>query len=302
MSDPATPRPRDPATAVPLASVLARLGRLSITARQAVEGLLAGQHRSVRRGLAVEFAGHRAYEPGDDLRRLDWAVSARSDRLVVRLDEEERRLRALLVLDASGSMAYGTPSKWSVARTVGAAAAFLLVMQADAVGLQPCGGNEDEPLAPGSTMGHLMRLFDRLDALSPAGPGPLAAAVLAAARSLDRRGLLLVITDAFTEPGPLADACAFARHRQHEVRVVQLVAPAEEVLSPTGTTEFIGLEGEGRRRLDADRLRPYYQRDFQAHRAVLAARLAAAGATLVQARSDQDPANILALLTQARRC
>lgn len=84
--------------------------------------------------------------------------------------------------------------------------------------------------------------------------------------------------------------------------MVQLVAPAEEVLSPTGTTEFIGLEGEGRRRLDADRLRPYYQRDFQAHRAVLAARLAAAGATLVQARSDQDPANILALLTQARRC
>src|SRR3569832_916845 len=93
--------------------VLQRLGKVGVSARQAVESALVGQHRSVHRGLSVEFAGHRPYQPGDDLRRLDWIVYARSDRWDVRLYEEETRLRATVVLDASGSMAFGAKGERS---------------------------------------------------------------------------------------------------------------------------------------------------------------------------------------------
>ena len=116
--------------------VIERLGNLSITARQAVESVLSGQHRSVRRGLSVEFAGHREYQPGDDLRHLDWLVWARSDRYDVRQYEEETKLRATIILDASGSMAYGSAkvSKLAYARSLTAALGYLMIRQSDAVG------------------------------------------------------------------------------------------------------------------------------------------------------------------------
>lgn len=117
--------------------VLERLGRVGVTARHAVESILAGQHRSIRHGLSVEFAGHRPYQIGDDIRHLDWLVWARTDRYNIKVYEEETRLRATLVVDCSGSMAYGSTGiqKLDYARELAACLGFLMARQSDAVGL-----------------------------------------------------------------------------------------------------------------------------------------------------------------------
>ena len=156
--------------------VLARLGALSLTARQAVESVLAGQHRSVRHGLSVEFADHREYQPGDDLRHLDWLVLARSDRYQIRRYEEETRLRATLVLDASGSMGYGPAgaTKLEYARGLAAALGYLMVRQNDSVGLATFDTAVREFQPPGSTMAHYLQLLDALARTQPGAETRLA--------------------------------------------------------------------------------------------------------------------------------
>src|SRR5215210_2401150 len=118
---------------------LAALGRIEIVARWIVDGFISGLHRSPRKGFSVEFAEFRPYQPGDDLRYLDWRVAARTDRWVVKQFEEETNLRATIVLDVSRSMAWsGAPvrlTKLAYAERLAAAIALLLIRQRDAVGL-----------------------------------------------------------------------------------------------------------------------------------------------------------------------
>lgn len=275
--------------------VLQRLGRIGVAARQAVESVLVGQHRSVRRGLSVEFAGHRPYQGGDDLRRLDWAVYARSDRLDVRLYEEETRLRATLVVDCSGSMAYGAPggTKLDYARRLAAALGFLMVRQADAVGLATCDTEVREHLPPGSTMGHLVAMLDRLEATVPGGETALGPVLERLAARLSRRGLVVLLTDGYDDPARLLLALRFLRHRRQEVRLFLIADPAEEAFPHGGVTEFIGLEREPRLLLDADRVRAYYRDAFAGHRRAIAEGCHAIDVRVESVRTDEDLAMVL---------
>ncbi|MBA3686347.1 MAG: DUF58 domain-containing protein, partial [Planctomycetes bacterium] len=275
--------------------VIERLGRVGVAARQAVESVLVGQHRSLRRGLSVEFAGHRPYQPGDDLRRLDWTVYARSDRFDVRQYEEETRLRATLIVDCSGSMAYGSRggTKLDYARQLAAALGFLMVRQADAVGLATCDTAVREHLPPAGTMAHLMNALDRLEATVAGGETSLGAVITELAGRISRRGLVVLISDCFDDPDRLLMALRLLRHRRQDVRVYQIVDPAEDEFPHQGVVEFIGLEHEPRLRLDADRVRAWYREAMVTHRRRLAEGCHAMQVQFETARTDEDLASVL---------
>ncbi len=288
--------------------ILQRLSKVGVAARQAVEAALVGQHRSIHRGLSVEFAGHRPYQPGDDLRRLDWIVYARTDRYDVRLYEEETRLRATIVLDASGSMGFGSGivnhgqkhiSKLDYARWLAAALGFLMVRQSDSIGLAICDTEVRTHLPPASTMGHLMTVLEHLEQREAGGETALSRVLEDLAARLKRRGLVILITDAFDDAEQLLMALRLLRHRKQDVRIFQIIDPQEEKFAMTGMIEFISLEDEPRLRLDADRVRAYYQEALREHRNKLAEGCHAIGVQLETLRTDEDLALGLARVLTA---
>ena len=288
------------------AQVLERLGRVSVTARHAVESALAGGHRSVRRGLSVEFAGHREYQPGDDLRRLDWQVWARTDRFDVRVYEEETRLRATLVVDASGSMGYGAgdskgadASKLACARTLAAALAFLMARRSDAVGLAVIDTAVRLHRPPAATMGHVLSMIGALEQTSPGGETGLGQVIELLGAQLGRRGLVVILTDAYDDPERLGRALRFLRHRRQDVRLVQIVDPDEVTFPFAGMAEFVGLEGEATLKLDADRVRPWYQEALAEHRRRLSTACHGGGVLFDTVSTDEDPALALARILGA---
>lgn len=276
--------------------VLERLGRVGIAARHAVESVLSGQHRSIHRGLSVEFAGHRPYQPGDDLRHLDWRVYARTDRFDVRLYEEETRLRSTLVVDRSGSMAYaraGGRDKLTVARTLAAALAVLMVRQGDGVGLALVDSEVQRLLPPVGRMGHVLTLLEALEDTPPGGDTSLAKVLDQLAGRLHRRGLVILVSDCLDDPARLVRSLRHLRHRKQDVRVLRLVDPDEADFPFQGTWKFIGLEGELPLTLDGDRVRHRYRAALAAHREALAAGCHGAGVAVDEIRTDEDLAAAL---------
>ncbi len=275
--------------------VLERLGRVGVAARQAVESILAGQHRALHLGLSVEFAGHRPYQPGDDLRHLDWQVYARTDRYNVRVYEAETRLRATLVVDCSGSMAYGPVgrTKLDYARTLAAAMGFLMLRQTDAVGLALVDHAVRELHPPRSTMGNFLALLERLESVPAGGETGLGEVLDNLAERLQRRGLVVLISDLFDDDQRLLDALRHLRYRKQDVRVFQVLAPDEAALPFSGFREFVGLESEGRLTLDADRVRAHYRAELARHGERLAAGCHGCGIAFETCRTNEDLAMVL---------
>ncbi len=275
--------------------VIERLGNLSITARQAVESVLAGQHRSVRRGLSVEFAGHREYQPGDDLRHLDWLVWARSDRYDIRQYEEETKLRATVILDTSGSMGYTSnrETKLEYARALAAALGFLMIRQSDAVGLVTCDTAIRAFLPPSSTMAHLLNILSALESAKPGNETSLAPVLNEIAERITRRGLVILITDTFDDPKAFLNAVQYLRYRKQEVRLFQVLDPQEEIFPFKGMIEFVGLENEPRLKLDGDRVRAHYRSVFQEHQNQIKSGCHAAGVQLETCRTNEELFTVL---------
>jgi uncharacterized protein (DUF58 family) len=275
--------------------VIELLGNLSVTARQAVESVLAGQHRSVRRGLSVEFAGHREYQPGDDLRHLDWLVYARSDRYDIRQYEEETKLRATLILDTSGSMGYGSArqTKLAYARALAAALGFLMIRQSDAVGLVCCDTAIRHFLPPGSTMAHFLNVLAALEGAAPGNETSLAPVLDEIAGRLKRRGLVILITDTFDDPAAFLNSIQYLRHRKQEVRLFQILDPQEQTFPFQGMIEFVGLEQEPRLKLDADRVREHYRQVFREHQQRLQAGCHACGVQMETCWTSEELFTVL---------
>jgi len=272
--------------AAELQLVLERLAGISIVARQAVEAVLTGNHRSVRRGLSVEFAGHRPYQAGDDPRHLDWLVHARTDRYDVRLYDEETRLRATVLIDASGSHAH--PEVYARVTALAGALAVLLIKQSDAVGLALVHGAKVTHMPAASGLAAVGRLLDALAASVHAGNTALGAAAEALAPHLPRRGLTLLISDGLEDPQALRHALRILRHRRQEIRVLRVLHPDVETFPLHGTVKCLGLEGERPLLVDADRVRDAYRAVFSEHADELARACHESGAGLVIVRTDED--------------
>jgi uncharacterized protein (DUF58 family) len=221
---------------------VARLGGLEIVAQGVVEGFLSGLHRSPFRGFSVEFTEHRAYQPGDEPRYLDWRILARSDRLFVKQFEEETNLRAMILLDASRSMSWrGAPgrlTKREYAQRLAAALGLILLRQRDATGLITFDDAVREVVPPRVKSGQWRRLLHGIVAL-PEGRGTAAEAALRQVTSLlVRRGLVVLISDLLLDRDLALVALRFLRHRGHQVVVLHLMDPAERVLSGPPEVRF----------------------------------------------------------------
>jgi uncharacterized protein (DUF58 family) len=245
---------------------LARYGQLALTAHQLVEGFLTGVHKSPYKGYSVEFAEHRQYYPGDEIRHIDWRAVAKTDRYYIKEYEEETNLKAHLLVDASGSMAYRGkhPSKFQHAQHIAAALAYLLLHQRDAVGLMLHDSRFRQVIKPRSHSKHLLQILQALEAARPGGETALADLWHQTAEQLRQRGLIIVLSDCFGEVSTLYRALQHLHHRRHEVLLFHILAPEELEFPFTRWTQFRNLEIQGDQQLvDPQQLRKDYLANFQ---------------------------------------
>ncbi len=225
--------------------VLTKVSKLELRARLVVEGFVSGMHRSPYRGHSVEFAQHREYTPGDDIRFLDWKIMARSDRFYIKEFEEETNLRAHMFADQSESMAYSHDdgmSKFDYAATAVAALSYLIQQQSDAVGLSLFNENVVRTVPPSNTRGNLSNLFQSLSEATPTAKTKIGAVLQELASSLQKRGLIVLFSDLFDEPDEVLKGLRALGQRGHEV-IVFHVFDRDEVEFPfERMTMFEGLE------------------------------------------------------------
>ena len=255
---------------------LAKIHRLELLARGVVEGFVAGRHRSPYKGFSVEFAEHRQYAPGDDIRDLDWRAYGKSDRYYVKQYVEETNLRATILLDASGSMGYRGNlaaradgrmlSKFEYARCLAASLAHLMIHQQDAVGLLTFDTQIRGHIPPRSRPGHLRVLLGELAAAGCGGETAIAPILHDIAQRSHRRGLMVVISDLLDDPGEILRALHHFRHRRHEVMVLHVLAEEELTFPFEQFTEFSDLERPaGRQHVDGRAIRAEYLDQFRRH-------------------------------------
>jgi uncharacterized protein (DUF58 family) len=225
---------------------LAALGGLEFIARHVVEGFIAGLHRSPHRGFSVEFAEHRAYQPGDDLRFIDWRMVGRSDRYYIKQFEEETNLRSYLLLDTSASMAWSSaaelPTKFWYVRQLAASLALLLVRQGDAVGVQAFDSKPRLLMPARGGRQHWNEMVRQLSTFEASGQTDAGSAIRDIAGRLRRRGLVILMSDLLVEPEETRLALRFLRHRGHEVLVFHIMDPGERELPAIGDARFVDPE------------------------------------------------------------
>ena len=221
----------------------ASLGGIELLTEGVVEGFLAGLHRSPRRGFSVEFAEHRSYQPGDELRYVDWKLLGRKDRLYVKQYEEETNLRAMLVLDASRSMAWTgdssrTISKLAYAKQLAAAIGLILLRQRDATGLIAFDDAVRSVLPARARSAQWHQLLAHLSSVVSGHGTAAEPALRRVVDLLRRRGLVIFISDLLLERELALRALKFLRHRGHQVIVLHVMDPAELVLGGPAEARF----------------------------------------------------------------
>ena len=239
--------------------VLARIDNLELLARTVVEGFLNGLHRSPYLGLSVDFAEHRAYMPGDDIRRIDWRLWARTDRFYVKEFEADTNANFSLILDVSRSMDYGSRgvTKLDYGRYLAACLAYFSRQQRDRVGLVTFDSDIVDRVPPSAK--HLNIVLHTIDRLRPGGKGSLRAPLLRISESLQRRSILALISDLYEEPRVVLEAVNLLRAKGNDLIVFHLLDPAELEFSFEGAANFKDLEGDERIPVIPDQLRAQYR-------------------------------------------
>ncbi|MDP1798756.1 MAG: DUF58 domain-containing protein [Planctomycetaceae bacterium] len=283
--------------------VMNEIGHLELLSRTVVDGLLAGKHRSTTKGGCCEFAQHRQYSFGDELRQIDWQVYARSDRYYIKQFEEETNLHTLLAIDASGSMAFGlsTVSKFDYARRAAACLARLLLHQRDAVGAVMLAEQRSMYVPPRQKASHLRALLATMQSAQPSGGGRLGAQIRECAPRLQRRGMFILFTDGFGDLEDLGRALRIVRGRGHDVIVMNILAPEELHFQFRHWSAFESLELAGQRvKLDPASIRDEYLRRLQAHLDQLAELTVGLGGDYVRMTTQQDLAEVLGWFLRSR--
>ncbi len=239
---------------------VARIARLEIVARNVVEGFLSGRHRSPYFGQSVEFAQHREYAPGDDIRRIDWKVWSKTDRYYIKQYEEETNLRTTLLVDLSESMQFGSGklTKYDYACQIAAALAYLLLRQQDSVGITTFDDKIRSRVPASSKQNHLHAILATLDQEQPAKKTDLQQLLAQVADEQTRRGLIVVISDLFVDRQGLFKGLKLLRTRGHDVMVMHVMDDEELDFNYTGTTKFEGMEETGDLVCDPRSLREGY--------------------------------------------
>jgi uncharacterized protein (DUF58 family) len=249
-------------------AVLSRLAGVPLLARRPMVGGVSGRHVSPHRGSSVEFAEYRKYVPGDDLRRLDWRAFGRSDRHYVKEYEADTNLRACLVLDTSGSMAFAAgdrPAKIDLARQICGTLGYLAAQQGDAVGVSCVADAIVRTVPPRRSPAHLGLVCDVLEEARPAGPTRLPELLHELAETIRQRALVVIVSDLFVDPALLAPALGHLRFRRHDVAVFHLLDPLEVEFDLSRPTRFLDMEGSGSIVVDPADIADRYRRALAAY-------------------------------------
>jgi uncharacterized protein (DUF58 family) len=233
---------------------IARLASMSVRARVIVEGAFAGMHQNPHAGSSIEFAEHKEYAPGDDIRRIDWKAVGRVDRYYIKRFEDETEMRTFLLLDSSASMGYGRKgvTKLAYASYLAAALAYLLAQQGDPAGLMLFDEKTRQYLPPRTRGGHIRDLLVALEAAYPAGRTEPGRAVAEIGEIADRRSLVVLFTDLLDAPADLRDRLRQVRSRGNDVVLFHLLDRDEVALPYEELTDFEGMEPDDARKLLVD--------------------------------------------------
>jgi len=245
---------------------LAKLGNLRLRVRAIAEGVLTGLHRSPHHGQSVEFAEHKEYAPGDEIRHIDWKAFGKFDKYYVKRYEHETNLRAFIAVDASASMNYrsGELSKLEVATALAAALAYLLVRQQDAVGLLVLREDGVRYVPPRASAGHLQAILEVLEGLEGKGSTDLTAAADLLSEKARRRAAVFLLSDLFDEnPGALKRLLQL-RLRKNDLSVFHVLDPAELEFPFEDNTLFQSMEDERFQQANPREIRDSYLEEFGA--------------------------------------
>jgi uncharacterized protein (DUF58 family) len=293
--------PPVPADAIKLSPVapldlalLYDLPSLELRARFVMDGFLAGLHRSPRKGSSVEFAEYRSYQFGDDLRRIDWRLYGRTDRLNIKQTEHETQLRVSLVFDTSASMNYSSApearlTKIDYSRTILAALALLAMRQGDAFGLTVIGASLNEYLKPKASPAHWRTLLGKLDAMQTGGGTGLMGGLENLADLLPARSLVVIASDFYGDLDRLRQILRRLRFDGHEIMTLQVLDPMEIEFDFDANGVFVDSESGRSLVLETAAAREGYLQRFGEFLARLASTVREEGADYLLARTDASP-------------
>jgi uncharacterized protein (DUF58 family) len=246
---------------------LVKLQRLDLIARSVVEGFVTGLHKSPFHGFSVEFAEHREYAPGDDIKHLDWKVFGRTDRYYIKEYEEETNLGAYVVVDASESMTYKSDaapcSKLQYAKMAGAALLYLILNQRDSVGLVTFDKDVREFIAPSAHASHLKILLNQLQKTEAKGETSLGDIFHSLAERIRRKGLVIVISDLLDDPEKVLFGLKHLRHRKHEVILLHVMDKTELTFQFDTMLKLEGLESAREEMVDPISIRKSYLEELK---------------------------------------
>jgi uncharacterized protein (DUF58 family) len=283
-------------------TVLARVGNLELVSRSVVDGFINGLHRSPYFGASVDFAEHRGYVPGDDIRRVDWKLYARTDRYYIKEYEADSNSNFAVLLDVSKSMGYGSRgmSKLDYGRMLAGCLTYMVHRQRDRVGFVAFDDDIVEHVPPSAK--HMDTVLHVLDRLQPSKPGTLRAPLHKMAEHFGRRGVLVLVSDLYEEPDSVLEAVGPLRFRGHDLIVFHLLDPAELDFSFTEPSAFEDLESGEQIPIVPDKLAEQYRDLVRAHIAGLTERFSVnrIDYTLVNTSTPLDHALFSYLTTRER--
>ena len=270
---------------------LAKLQGLELRARSIVEGYVTGAHKSPYHGFSVEFAEHREYVPGDDLRYVDWKAFGKTDRIYLKQYEEETNLVAYLLLDVSESMTYKSDdaamSKLDYARCIAAALTYMVLQQQDGVGLTTFDREVRAMVRPSSHPTHLKQMLHVMEASASAAKTSLGPIFHDLAERFKKRGVVIILSDLFDDVNSLLAGLKHFRHRRHEVILFHILDPAELDFPFRNMTLFKGLEAFPELLVDPPGLRQAYLAEFEAFLKSVRQGCHARNIDYLQLRTDQ---------------
>ena len=284
------PRHLDPAA-------LDKIKKLDVRARLVVEGFITGQHRSPYNGFAIEFAAHREYSPGDDLRHIDWKVWSKTDRLYIKEYEEETNLKCHLIVDCSKSMRYGEETGWSkfdYAATAAASLGYLMQQQQDAVGMVLFSDEIEKNLKASSHPSHLKLLLHELEQTEPSKATDMSGPFLQLAGQIRERGLVVLFSDLFVDPDVLGESLNQFRLRRHDVIVFHVMHNDELEFPFQENTLFRGMEVDAQLHTEPRALRESYLEAVEAHMSKVKKACAVSGIDHVLLDTSKPVGNVLA--------
>jgi uncharacterized protein (DUF58 family) len=245
--------------------VVAKLANMELRARLVVEGFITGLHKSPYHGFSVEFAEHRQYMPGDEIKHIDWKIYGKTDRYYIKQYEEETNLKAYIVLDASKSMAYASPgniTKLEYAAYLAASLSYMMIKQQDAVGVAVFDEQVTTYLPPHATKSYLRQILVALNRLQASNRTGAGKSLHQVADRIKRRGLVIVISDLFDKPDEVIAALKHFRHKKNEVIVMHVLDPLERSFAFGSDALFKDMETGEQLMTQPWQIQKAYQREF----------------------------------------